>query len=221
MSKHLCFGWTGDSIAEGYGDNITISCMGVSARFNRAQLNTVGAPTMIHYNMGASGRLVPQYLDVAKSIIAADPRRFSAIVTSVWSPNKTAEAPLAGAYSTDPTVLAEMHSALDAFEAWLLERNIVFMPAFFCGTYSTFTTANRIALQGHVDSCAAKWPHFLNLNTPIQDPAYTDGPRIGSAFGTDGIHPDERGYQAQYDYVAPLFLPAFYQGCAHYGFGEP
>lgn len=221
MSKHLCFGWVGDSIAEGYGDSITISCMGVSARFNRAQLNTVGAPSMIHYNMGVPGRRVPQYLDVAKSIIEADHTRFSAIITSVWSPNKTAEAPLAGAYSTSPEVLADMIEKLESFESWVLDRSIVFMPAFFCGSWSTFTTANRVALQGYVNNCATKWPWMLNLNTPIQDPAYTDGPRIGPDYGSDGIHPNENGYQAQYNYVAPLLIPAFEQACAAYGFVEP
>lgn len=223
MSKHLCFGWNGDSICEGYSDYITISCMGISFRFTAAQLNTIGAPSMIHYNMGVSGRLVQQYIDVAKSIIEADPTRFSAMIVSIWSPNKPPEAPVAGAYSTSPEVLAGMIASLEAYEAWLLERSIVFMPAFFCGSYSTFTTAHRVALQGHLDNCISKWPWLLNFNTPIQDPAYTDGPRYlsgTSGFGTDGIHPNERGYQAQYDWAAPRLMPAFAQACAAYGFVE-
>lgn len=218
MSQHLCFGWTGDSITEGYGDNQTISCRGVSFRFTANQLNTVGAPSMIHYNMGVSGRLVHQYLDVAKSIIDSDPTRFTAILTSVWSPNKPAEAPLAGNWSTDPVNLAAMISALKNFETWLLDRSIVFMPTFMAGSWSTFTTNNRIALQGHLDNCIAKWPWLLNFNEPIQDPAYTDGPRIGPNYGTDGIHPDVRGYDAQYDWGASRLIPTFNQACTAYGF---
>lgn len=59
---------------------MTISCMGISHKFNKNAMNIVGAPSMIHYNMGVSGAMVPQYLDVAKSIIASDSKRFSAIV---------------------------------------------------------------------------------------------------------------------------------------------
>lgn len=221
MSKHLVFGWTGDSISEGYGDYLTISCMGVSFRFTANQLSISGSPTMIHYNMGASGRRVDQYLDIAKSIIAADPTRFSAIITSVWSPNKPTSAAVAGAWSTDPVNLAAMISSLESFETFCLDRNIVFLPAFLCGTYSTFTTQHRIALQGHLDNCISKWPWLLNFNEPIQDPAYTDGPRIGPDFGTDGIHPDSRGYQAQYNWGVSRVIPAFNQACTAYGFIEP
>lgn len=218
MSKHLCFGWVGDSIAEGYGDYITISCMGISARFNRTELNIVGNPTQVHYNMGASGRLVNQYIDIAKSIIDADPSRFSAIITSVWSPNIPPGALSVGDWSTDPVNLAEMISYLEDFEQWLLDRSIVFMPVFLCGSYSGFNTANRIALQGHLDNCKSKWPWLLNFNEPIQDPAYTDGPRIGPDYGHDGIHPHEIGYDAQYDWGASRLIPAFNQACTTYGF---
>lgn len=220
MSKHLCFLWTGDSLTEGYGDSLTISCQGIPGRFLMASINTAGTPTMMHVNAGVSGRLVPQYIDVAKSVIEADPTKYSAVVVSIWSPNiPQGEQP--GWWPTQPENLAAMVAALTAFEAWLLERSIVFIPAFVAGSPFEMGSVRRAALQEHIDACSVKWPWLLNLNTPVQDPAIIDGPYIVSTYCDDSTHVNSTGLDLQYSYASTRLMPAFQQAVEFYGFVEP
>lgn len=220
MSKHLCFGWVGDSLTEGYGDGVVISCNGVSGRFLRFSIGVQGEVSTIHVNMGVSGRLVHQYIDVAKSIIDADPTRYSAILTSIWSPNIPA-GEVAGYWPTRPENLNSMITALESFEQFLLDRSIVFMPTFMGGSPYATTYDTQVALQEHVDFCTNKWPWLLNFNTPIQSPIVSAGPYIDtSRYCDDATHPNIAGYDAQYAWGSSRLMPAFEQACTAYGFVE-
>lgn len=216
MSKHLGFDLVGDSISEGYDDNITVSCYGLFGRFQRYMMTVVGTPTISYRNLGVSGRRVNQYIDVAKSIIEADPSRTSAVFVSIWSPNKPTEQP-AGTWPTAPENLANMVTWLQDFEAWCIARRIVFIPVFLAGVYSALSTANRVALQGHLDNCKTLWPFLVNFNEGLQDPAYTDGPRMASTWTNDGIHPNQNGYTRQYSTSIGKPLAAYNAAKAFYG----
>ncbi len=214
------YAWVGDSITEGYGDNITISCNGIPGRLLGTVFNTTAPVLEQHLNLGASGMLVTEYIDIAKGVIGADPTFYTAVFCSVWSPNLLTGQEVPAVWPTEPEVLNTMLQALYSFEEWLLERSIIFMPVFLAGSPFNANAFTRQRLQAHVDFCANRWPHFLNINTPIQDPAITDGPYIGSAFRTDVTHPSSAGYSAQADYVRPLIPGAIATAIAFYGFVE-
>ncbi len=225
MSRTI-FGWVGDSITEGYGDSIPVSCNGIPGRLLRTALDHAGTVTTIHINMGASGMMVPQYIDIAKGLIGADPTRYTAIFCSIWSPNKPAGQP-DGDWPTRAENTLAMREALIAFEAWLLERNIVFLPTFMFGSpfemgAATGTNPRRVLLQQHLDACLALWPWLLNLNTPVQNPAVTDGPYgLAPTYCDDATHPNSLGYTTMTNYIAPLIDAAFAAAVAAYGFVEP
>ena len=221
MAKKTCFGWVGDSITEGYGDGATISCRGVPGRLLQLEAGITSTVTTIHRNLGASGRLVWEYIDIAKGIIAADPTMYTAIMCSIWSPNLPTGLEAPAVWPTEPENLAAMLAAVVDFEAWLLARSIVFIPTFMAGSPFNANSTTRIRLQAYLDSCIARWPWLLNLNAPIQDPAITDGPSIGSAFRSDVTHPDTTGYIAQVDYIRPLIPASLAAAVADYGFVEP
>lgn len=219
MSR-LVYGWIGDSITEGYGDGVTISCMGVPGRMLRAAIDKATAVTAVHVNMGASGRMVPQYIDIAKGIIEADPTRFTAVLVSIWSPNIPADVE-PGEWPTQPANMELMLSALIAFEQWLLERSIVFMPTFMAGSPFNMNDVRCARLQTFLDACTQRWPWLLNLNTPVQNPEVTSGPyMLTGVYCSDATHPNSAGYDAMFGWVSTRLDAAFNQACAAYGFVE-
>jgi hypothetical protein len=220
MAVKTIYGWVGDSTTEGYGDGATISFRGVPGRLLKLEAATTNTVTILHHNLGASGMMVPHYISIAKGIIDADPRMYTAILCSIWSPNIPNGA-TPGIWPTDPVNTAAMLAALIDFEAWLLERSIVFIPTFMAGSPFNMNAVTRPRLQTYLNSCIARWPWLLNLNTPVQDPAFTDGPSIAAAYRDDATHVNSTGLALQATYVRPLLPAALATAVAHYGFVEP
>lgn len=210
------FLWVGDSITEGFGDNLPVSCYGLPTRF---QYDAVIQNPVIHqhYNLGCSGSMVPQYIDIAKQWIEATPGVITAVVCSVWSPNIPQGQEFSWAF--DPVNLNAMFDAVVAFEAYCLENSMVFMPVFLAGSPLGQNEVTRVQLQAHLDRCIARWPWLIDFNAPIQNPAYTDGPWILLPdYSTDATHPNNAGYSKQYADRASYFIPAYNQAIAYYGF---
>jgi hypothetical protein len=217
MGLRTVYGWVGDSGTEGFRDGTDVSCNGVPGRLLRLEIEAPGPLSTIHLNHGASGMMVPQYIAIAKGIIGADPRVYTAIMCSIWSPNGPAGEP--AEWAARPENLAAMLVALQDFEAWLLARSKVFIPVFMMGSAFDLGVDQRVRMQGHIDACTALWPWLLNLNTPIQDPAYTDGPRmLIPTYCEDGTHQNQAGFTAQAAYVRPLIPAALAAAATHYGF---
>lgn len=218
MGLRVGFLWVGDSITEGFSDNMPVSCYGLPTRF---QYDAILVNPVIHqhYNLGCSGSRVNQYIDIAKQWIEATPEVVSVVVCSIWSPNIPQGEAFEWAFSQ--VNLDDMYSELLAFESYCLNKSILFMPVFLAGSPLGQNEVTRVTLQGHIDRCVARWPWLIDFNAPIQNPAYTDGPwMLLPDYSTDATHPNTAGYNKQYADRASYFIPAYNQAIAAYGFVE-
>lgn len=211
--------WVGDSITEGFSDNMPVSCYGLPGRFQR---DAMQAATVIrqHLNLGCSGSLVGQYIDIAKQWISATPDSITVCVVSVWSPNIPSGEGFSWAY--DAANLSDMRDELQAFEPWLLERSKVFVPAFIAGSPLGQDDGTQVRLQAHREACAELWPWMLDFNDAIQDPAKPLGPwMLMPTYCGDATHPNADGYDKMYADHSASFESKVDLAIAAYGFVEP
>ena len=210
----------GDSITEGYNDNVIgVAVGGYPARLR----DSIGknSDTWEFFNFGQSGLTPEQYIATWTDWAKTTPNQATAMLYSIYSPN--------GFFDGNGIVLGTSRvTALQnlCIQAESLARTYgrLFIPIFITGTNTNLVTAPASAATqnntNYVNDLLV-WAQnryvsrLLDLHSAIQDPTNNIGPSMAANYTIDGTHPNGSGYDALGALAVTAFPIAYAAALAH------